>query len=373
MTTPIAGPTTKTVNNSVIGTGSVYRKTVGYAQTKPFDRDLPYSLNRVLITSARNLGEGQLGYDAQASAVKSMWRAAGPDFPHLTQDVIDGIRNRAIAKFQAKLGTEMQLAMNWIERKESAHLFEECIVKLANFTKNVRRGNFHGAVRSLGITPSQLKKAGIKGLSKRMGDNWLKFHFGIEPIVADIYDFAKFMGEDFPTPTIHCSSGNTKDLGYFNVINRVYNEKTWSYGEQFASCGISAQILCINPNWHLADRVGLTNPVALLYDATPWSFVVDWFSNLGQYLSQWHDQYNGIVFGRVSHCIFVQVAQGSGYVYDYTIYDGRHWRVQQVNSLGFKCDRTVGLPGVTFKLKPVYRMSLERGVTAIALLLQGIK
>lgn len=44
-----------------------------------------------------------------------------------------------------------------------------------------------------------------------------------------------------------------------------------------------------NPNAHLANQLGLLNPIQWINEAIPLSFVVDWFSNLSQVISQLTD------------------------------------------------------------------------------------
>lgn len=373
MSVPITTVTSETYN-TIVGAGSFYRKQIKRSQVKPINQPLPYYLKRVLIFQASSQGDMYpLGSESMALAVKPWWTAVSYDFPYYSINEYNTAISKAIAKFTATMGTQTQLALNWIERKQTVLLFEESINKLLDFTNNVRRRNFYGAVKALGLSPRKLRRDGITGLAKSMGDNWLKFHFGVMPIVNDIYDSAKILSEDFPTPTIEARAGVDLSRRHYQYLPNPTGQEVFTGSLKCRlSVGIGAKLTAVNPNLHLIDRVGLGNPVALLYDATPFSFVVDWFSNVGQYIAQWTD-FAAASLSDQYHTIYLTASVGSVITGYYIDYRGVHWGVRQIASGGVLLERKLGHPGIPLVFKPVYRMSLTRGSTAIALLLQGIK
>jgi hypothetical protein len=44
-----------------------------------------------------------------------------------------------------------------------------------------------------------------------------------------------------------------------------------------------------NPNLHLAQQLGFINPLSVAWELVPFSFVVDWFGNVGQVLASFSD------------------------------------------------------------------------------------
>lgn len=128
-----------------------------------------------------------------------------------------------------------------------------------------------------------LKKGTLKALQsavsnkKAWADDVLAFKFGVEPLVSDFLSLTahlESMPPDSPIITVRTNSqkacsfkrGGLEFNGFIEV----------SYVVKMKS---SMDILESLKKW------GLTNPMETAWELTPWSFVVDWFLPVGEYIS----------------------------------------------------------------------------------------
>lgn len=138
------------------------------------------------------------------------------------------------------------------------------------------------------------------------------------------------------------------------------------------SCVCQAEIKVTNPNLYLANRLGLTNPASVVWELIPFSFVVDWFVNVSDFLNQF-SEFHGVAlvnpFNSIKTTTFCSGSRNQWYpVPGVTLYSAF-----QVQSRRVTFKRQLGIPAVTLKIRAPKPLSVTRGITAISLLLQRLK
>lgn len=122
----------------------------------------------------------------------------------------------------------------------------------------------------------------IKGFSGLRGiaDNYLLYQFGVKPLVHDVLDAARSYGY---------KSGRPK-LIRVSVRKRVTTHGSTSHGfwNQKSECQVRKSIVCYLHTDELADESGVLDLPSILWERVPYSFVVDWWVNVGAYLSALH-------------------------------------------------------------------------------------
>jgi hypothetical protein len=319
------------------------------------------------------------GYDA--SSVSGSWSDSGGNGASLgsVDDIIYGapgredytyVTNTAYGKFVDQTGNPAQWANNLLEANQAVEGAAARLLQIARFASALRKGHLGDAATALKCPiPSGLK--GKKAAAKNFGDQFLEFHFGWVPLAQDIHNSMETLSKpNFGKRKLHASCSYT---GHWHDRNDslgggfIYTDN-WERNAVFR-CKMGATVRVSNPNAYLASQMGLVNPASVLWEAVPYSFVADWFGNVGQVLASATD--------------FVGLDVESGYTTtsgelhvsywaDYRNKDRTIWYYGKYGGKKFNVSRTSGIAGPTVALKPFKGLSLTRGVTAISLLLQKL-
>lgn len=290
-------------------------KTPGFnSQNRQFllkSNDFEYSLNESNAEGyshswttplSVSVGPGTAGYQDsqiwttnkfQAGSVgdpTSDWLQTGQMQARATSNLLKNLRNSSFNAAQA-LG----------ERKQTADLVASTAKKVAGALGNLRRGNFGKAAQSLGLTPR--KRAGRRFNSqfatdqgKAIGNAWLELQYGWKPLLSDVYGametlskannpsgnpntiFKKATGRTKRKEEPYRKTSTTLPAGYsgFDEIVRT------GYAEVIVKTGVTYSVS--SPALASMASVGITNPVLLAWELLPYSFVIDWFLPIGNYL-----------------------------------------------------------------------------------------
>lgn len=196
------------------------------------------------------------------------------------EKLLDNVRNGASASLGATIASY----------KEAYGMIADRSIQLFQAYKAVRRGNLVRAANILGIPKKAARQA-----SRRVGGRqipgkvsvkhyasalWLELHFGWQPLIGDIHDALKTV-ESLPPKAGYI-------YGFGNQPYRKTNSAPWDYLKYdftgTVSVKYAVRVEVTNPNLHLASKMGLINPFSIAWELVPFSFVVDWFTNVGQIL-----------------------------------------------------------------------------------------
>lgn len=308
-------------------------------------------------------------------------------FYYQTADVLwDGLYNSAYEKFKGKIAEEAQLGATALEWKKSLGMIEARALQLYDFTRNLKKLRFADAFSYLTVDPNaglpkrykneralNTKNVGLardanilfddrfhgrKDL-KAYGGARLEYSFGWKPLMQDIYNACRILDRPIRPKTVRGRAreghewGSSVDAGF-------------GYRFLYTSSGIArvqhiADIRMVNPNLAMANHLGLVNPFSVAWELFPWSFVVDWFANVGQMLGTLSD-FVGMAIenpattkGYNSHGTFK-------YTYNNVLY----------YTDTFRQIRETVLPIPTFQFDPLPGFSPGRAANAISLLVQRL-
>lgn len=350
----------------------LFRAIDGYVQKKPYTVDTP----TIIIT--------QRG-DGNKSADQWDWSFSNPRWNNFPR-VKTATYNLAYKRLVGQLGEASSFgATLTAERKETFSMVVSIITRAALAARSIKRWDFGGAARLLGIPyrertvrtrrfihrkDGSIRRTVVsrkrvmtlptgREVQKTLANGWLMYSYGIQPLMGDIYNGMDVLQRPLPFQRVRSGTVTGTDKnGWFNTGVYVSTKTR----QMKIECRCSAFVQVNNPNLWLANRLGLVNPIAWINEAIPFSFVVDWFSNLSDVIGASTD-FVGLTVSRPTiTTVFTQIEDtfGSG-PYGRDPYSTHIESVTFVRELGLKT------PELQFAFE---RFGWQRGLNAISLLTQ---
>jgi len=313
LTAPITGPFTKTGylndipewSSGQAGVYKAYRMSrVWYRQAKPYTLPLQFDSMAAFANSVYD-STGPFG------TYHGSWTeatASTPDFPDMQANVY----NKAYAKFIDTWKNAVELGVATAEGREAVGMLSHRFGQLASFTRHLATGKLGLAAKDLGLEWAnagnlllQKKKTKLPPRIERMikrreasippreairsfSQLYLEFHFGWSPLLKDIHDACEVFSKPYKDMHVHASmTGSYPDPNNHKLSQ---SDGTWIInetrdGSYVQTVKLSADIVITNPNLAMMQSYGIANPLAVAWELVPFSFVLDWFVNVGDYLS----------------------------------------------------------------------------------------
>lgn len=395
MTAPVTGPFVATAFSYGPYTPTGYRPVWMRLSRTSYRQKPPYNLPLEFAYAERRVLSYNYALRAGCPIGSDNSYATADDLPGSVPEV-QANYNRAYARFKEKLGESVDLGVALAEGKQSMNMMTKRLMQMARFTRQVARGRLGDAAKTLGLRklpPGMRPRVPPKEAKRRFADNYLEFHFGWSPLVGDIYGAAEVLSNPFKPHPIRARSVMTvynPTTVPFTVVSdttSIYHTKTVNE-RMDQTIVLRGDLVVTNPNLALANQVGLTNPLTIAWELVPFSFVLDWFVNVGDFLSSFTD-FAGVellhphrtVFSRLSTTTYedqdVNRKSVIGPVtnqYGQTFCLSAYRRITRIERMyaGTYCRRIVGpLPGPTLAVRAPWTLSPRRGLAAISLLIQG--
>lgn len=210
---------------------------------------------------------------------------------------ITSLNNRAITKLRGKLKDQsVNLVQAFAERKQTVNLVAETASTMLKMFRAVRHGDLGSAADVLGVTVSKRARKRHrrvhqqyinKNLDKVMANGVLQLNFGWKPLLSDIYGSAEMLANKQFREVWNQERASSKiqiDDGTYvttsaNVLNSFDKYKLKYEVNYLCRFAVSNDIT------HTMSQVGITNPALIVWELLPWSFVIDWFLPIGNYIS----------------------------------------------------------------------------------------
>lgn len=377
---PITGPLEKSEGNSGPFPGSYVRYRKWYRQKRPYNLPLPFISEGFKTVSGNNLEDW---YGSPGWSYNPYWMYAG--FKGISglsplDSLVEDVASAARENFNSKLRAKAEIGAALAEARSSIDMIAKRTGQIVRFARALRRRDFVGAGHALGMVVYKKKKSyyakgerknhqlNVRKGSRDFSSNFLEYWFGWAPLIADIGAAADilsdpFIGADLITAKAKDSGVYTNRVNTFYPWAPVYDSATHNY-EAIVKC--QAWVTVSNPNLSLAAQMGLTNPLSVAWEIVPFSFVIDYFANIGAYIES-YDSLFGVNLAHTSMTVFKKDKCTANQSW----WDNRMSR--NCVSEYYRVDRSNNLPEVKLRLKQ-FNLSLGRAASSIALLIQlGIK
>jgi len=214
------------------------------------------------------------------------WSPLGSDLPSTP----DYLWHSAITQAYLKLKDQkVNLGVAYAERKETARLFEDNAKSIAKQVRSFKQKHGPKVWNSVKQEGTFFLVNGRKVFHK-VPDRWLELQYGWKPLMSDIIG--------------SCNALNKSIDADERVIIRVHGKAAESYTKKWVKTTdfmpyvyqdvedkIDHYVKVMmayhqrNPLLASLSGLGLTNPAEIIWERIPYSFVVDWFLPVGNWLS----------------------------------------------------------------------------------------
>jgi hypothetical protein len=195
------------------------------------------------------------------------------------QNCIDRVKNM-----------DINVGQSIAELQRTMDLVGDTAMTIAKSIRAFKRGKISQGFKLLGIR----KPKGIVP-SKKAADDWLAVQYGWLPLLDDVKGAAEALAKkQFPPVFKFKGRSSASDSAQIHT-------QAIGYGITFKESGYrsDAEVMmafCMN-NYtsRTLNELGITDPLSIVWELVPWSFVVDWFIPIGKYL-QSVDYTDGLTF-----------------------------------------------------------------------------
>lgn len=198
------------------------------------------------------------------------------------------------------VGENSSLGVAFAEWQQSLGMIANRALKLARAARSLRKGDFNGFLRELGVKPKRkhrrkpprLKSSrNVKHRNRLLGYDladdvsglWLEYWFGWAPLYGDIFTAGSIIGQPIPF-------GSAEGTGKSAFRKQdYYGAGDYQRWDITIRAKMGGDILLENPNLFLLQRVGVLNPASIGWELIPFSFVVDWATGIGAFIDSFTD------------------------------------------------------------------------------------
>lgn len=244
-----------------------------------------------------------MGYDLRKKVIgppgyTNSWSIGGYSFIHPvmsnTLPLLDTVENAAIKRLNAAANTGIQanMAQNVAQYTQVTNMIAKNATNIAASVLLLRKGKFSAAVDKLfenGRSVGNSIRKGNPTKSKSLANNWLELQYGWKPLLSDIDEsmrsLANYMQQSTSAQQVKASASTVREnvfllYGPSSTTIPVGFERTAARYQ----CRFGCRYQVSAPLLGLLSQLGFTNPINLVWEILPWSFVVDWFIPIGPYL-----------------------------------------------------------------------------------------
>lgn len=185
-------------------------------------------------------------------------------------------------------------------RKETISMVTSNVMSLVKSLRLLKKGKWRKAAHALGVSPKGAPK------SQNVPQRWLELQYGWLPLLSDIYAAGNSIFRDPVYSVTTRRKIDDVDSGKNERYAQAHYIDTVKYRVRKTRHALTSWFSIESDVVTTLDNLGVTNPTLVMWEAVPWSFVVDWLVPVGDFLSSL-TALNGVKIISTSRTIVVDV------------------------------------------------------------------
>lgn len=216
---------------------------------------------------------------------------------------LDNVKRKASKKFYTALrDSDLNLAVDIAEWRQASQMIGDTGAKLLNMAMKCRKFSFFvwtiqkivyenygsrwsqpGARKLLRYIP-RYHRGYYSGLDRTFAKTWLSYQYGWRPLMSTLYGLVEIQRNHAMRIRVRAQSKTTftKLEVLSSTYGLQYTRKTTNVQQAQVQCDVSVDSSILND----VSRFTSLNPAVIAWELVPYSFVVDWFLDIGGYLGE---------------------------------------------------------------------------------------
>lgn len=202
----------------------------------------------------------------------SSYYHAGSSCPFPTRSDPDILSNLDLKLRQKIKGQKVDLLATLAEAHKTASMVSKAAQDLVSSFGALKRGQPVAAVRRLLSDPRTRSDRAI-------ANRWLEYQWGVLPTLSDIYGAAEALATRLNEGMYHYYTVRHREERVLDVTGFLRGQHQYTRLHR-----ARARVKFSSSSLMQLEALGITNPLASVYQLIPWSFCIDWVTNLGDIL-----------------------------------------------------------------------------------------
>lgn len=207
--------------------------------------------------------------------------SSGPEVAYCEEIsvIVSQVQNRLLNKIR---GIDINLGVALGETPQTAEFIAAAMGKVAKSYVQLRRGDVSASLATL----TGRRNRNWKDIPGAAANTWLAYCYGLRPLLNDVYGACDAIQKR------HRDFGEVKSVKAGRKVNincQVEHSDGLRRGliRVNANVSVRGQVRFVvkNPLLKTLDSCGLVNPLSIAWELVPFSFVVDWFFPVGDFIT----------------------------------------------------------------------------------------